>query len=177
MDFLIQFRTVVFTWIRNVGLLCGHDILNANFKVNFHTIVMPLLILTLPLFYITTAIFYDGELAFKAGACIFMGLYVARQAAFAILASSRIRANIEVLENFYKQHLKTEDNWKLFSHFARTLKLVVKLLIIIYLADYVLAILSPLVIYALTNGSVYESILPFVLPGTSPDQTLRRVLC
>lgn len=66
MDSYANFQLILNKWIRFVGSLMGMDILNKDFKITVHTIIVIIIAFLLPTFYGWTIYAYDGKLAIEA---------------------------------------------------------------------------------------------------------------
>lgn len=76
MDAYHQFQIVIYKWLRFFGKTVGHDILQPEFKTNWHTVLATITALSIPFMYMWTMYNFDGDLAMKAMGYLGIGYQV-----------------------------------------------------------------------------------------------------
>lgn len=81
MDAHVQFKTIIYKWLRYTGLAFGQDIFMANFRINYWTIFALLENVSVLLFYAWTFYYftYANELGMKAASNIPVAIKVSAQ--------------------------------------------------------------------------------------------------
>lgn len=88
---------------------------------------------------------------------------------FPLFVRNDILSSIEFLTNMYEQNGRTADNRQIFADFTKLLKLFVKFLIVDYSLCIVAYHVSPVVVHYFGAQSEWKTMLPWFLPGTSPE--------
>lgn len=191
-----HFNTIIYKWVRSVGLAQGHDILRAAWtRWTLHTVLALGTAVSIPFMYTWTIYNFNGDLAMKAFGYLGIGFQVgaavasithttnrhlesalmhacnspqiAVKALFPLIARTSINDSIALLKQIYIPNLTTSENGQIFNGFAKTLRACAKLIASNYTICVVSFYASPAIIYLVT-GSV-DPIMPIFLPGTSPD--------